>query len=293
MRLRDIKSIYHKELGDLYPKEEVDGIFNRVIDHYLNLQGFIVTLQPEFTLTKEEEQPLFEALSQLRQEMPVQYVLGQTYFMDMPLMVDPAVLIPRPETEELVAWIMADIRKYDGPVSILDIGTGSGNIAIAIKKNAPEMQVFALDKSEEALEVARQNGAMNKVEITWLHQDIEEEAPLAQVFDIVVANPPYVLESEKERMRNNVKTYEPAEALFVKDDDALRFYRAILERCREILCPGGCIYFEINEAKARDMEDLLRLYGYSEIQLKKDIFGKDRMIRAKSPQLSAWISKDK
>lgn len=283
MRLRDIKAIYHSELDPLYPKEEVDGIFNRVIDHYLDLKGFIVVLQPEYILTKQEEQPLFEALSQLGQEIPVQYVLGLEYFMDVPLQVDPSVLIPRPETEELVAWLLADLQSRDEPVSILDVGTGSGNIAIAIKKYAPEMQVFALDKSPASLEVARKNGELNEVSITWMQHDIEEEVPLGQTFDIVIANPPYVLESEREKMRKNVKAYEPSKALFVSDGEPLRFYRAILERCKNILRPGGSIYFEINETKAKEMEDLLQAYGYSEIQLKKDIFGKDRMVKAKSP----------
>lgn len=284
MRLRDIKAIYHSELDPLYSKEEVAGIFNRVIDHYLNLKGFIVVLQPEYTLTKEEEQPLFEALSQLRKEIPVQYVLGLEYFMDLPMKVDPSVLIPRPETGELVAWLLEDIRSGEEPVSILDIGTGSGNIAIAIKKNAPEMQVFALDKSPAALDIARKNAELNEVSITWMQHVIEDLASIGQIFDVVISNPPYVLDSEKKVMRNHVKQQEPADALFVSDDEPLRFYRDILEGCKTILKPEGYIYLEINEAKAKAIGHLLRGFGYSEIQVKKDIFGKDRMVKARSPK---------
>lgn len=283
MLLREIKSIYHNELGPIYPQEEVTAIFNRVIEHYLGLQGFVLAFQPEYVLTKEEEQPLFEALAQLKQEVPVQYVLGQTYFMDLPIQLNASVLIPRPETEELVAWLLEDLKALGDVVSILDIGTGSGNIAIAIKKNAPEIQVFGLDKSAEALEVAVKNAVLNEVAITWLHHDIEEEILFETPFDIVIANPPYVLESEKEGIRNNVKKHEPLQALFVVDEHALRYYSAILERCKKILRPEGWVYLEINEQKGAEMESLLQEYQYSDIQLKKDIFGKDRMIKAKAP----------
>ena len=284
MLLKEIKSIYHAELEPLYPKEEVTGLFHRVIEHYLGLQGFILTFLPQYTLTKKEEQPLFEALAQLKQEIPVQYVLGRTYFMDLPILVNTSVLIPRPETEELVAWVLSDLGGHGERLSVLDIGTGSGNIAIALKKKNPELDVYAVDQSSEALELARKNAVLNEVSINWIQHDITQQFYIDLSVDLLISNPPYVMESEKGVMRNNVKAHEPADALFVDDADPLEFYRAILERSKTILRPEGWIYFEINEQKGAEMEVLLKEYGYSEIQLKKDIFGKDRMIKAQAPK---------
>lgn len=283
MLLREIKNIYHEELDGLYPEEEVDSLFYRVIDHYLNLQGFILAFQPNYVLTKEEEQPVFEALAKLRQEIPLQYILGEAHFMGLSIHVDPSVLIPRPETEELVAWILEDMKEDKGAKSLLDVGTGSGNIAIAIKKTAPQTIVWGMDISEQALALAKKNGQVHDVEVVWIQHDITHSTKLEQVFEIVVSNPPYVLESEQELMRRNVKDHEPGSALFVPDHDPLYYYRAILEFNIENLAPAGRVYFEINEAMGDALTDLLMEYGYSEIQLKKDIFGKDRMIRAEAP----------
>jgi len=285
MLLREIKSIYIKELEPYYPKEEVEGIFNRVIEHYLGLRGFVLVFQPQYVLTKKEEQPLFEALTQLKQEIPLQYVLGQTYFMDLPIQVNASVLIPRPETEELVMWIISDLESADDLASILDVGTGSGNIAIALKKKIPTMQVYGLDNSPEALELAQKNSELNEVEIGWIQHDITEIVPFELTVDVVVSNPPYVLRSEMEDMRKNVKDHEPPEALFVENADPLQYYRAILKQCEHMLRPKGWVYFEINEQKGKEIKAMLHEFGYSEIQLKKDIFGKDRMIRAQAPKL--------
>lgn len=186
MLLKEIKDIFHKELGDIYPKEEVDSFFYACIEHYLKLERFILAIQPNLVLTKEEEQPLFEALSELKLETPLQYILGTAHFMDMELQVNENVLIPRPETEELVQWILEDsqVKKQfkldaersrsvistplnDRSLRILDIGTGSGCIAIALAKNLPSAQVYALDVSEKALEVAQKNAESNKVDVIF------------------------------------------------------------------------------------------------------------------------------
>ena len=283
MLLREIKNIYHGELDDMYPKDEVDSLFNRVIGHYLNLQGFILAFQPNYALTKEEEQPVFEALAQLRQEVPLQYILGETEFMGLRIHVDPSTLIPRPETEELVAWVLENLKENQEGKLILDIGTGSGNIAIAIKKKAARTVVWGMDISKKALELAKKNSQLNGVEVIWIQHDIMDTTRLEQVFDIIVSNPPYVLESEREIMRSNVKDHEPGSALFVPDDDPLRYYKAILDFNKTNLGKGGLVYFEINETMGDALTDLLLKYGYSEIQTKKDIFGKNRMIRATAP----------
>lgn len=299
MLLKEIKNIFHDELGKTYPKEEIDSFFYRCIEHYLKLERFILAIQPEFALTKEEEQPLFEALSQLKQERPLQYILGTAHFMDFELQVNGSVLIPRPETEELVQWILEDVasrksevrsRKpeagnmdfYPSPLTILDIGTGSGCIAIALAKHLPHAKVYALDVSERALEVARENARLNQVDITFLKNDIL--APELELdFDIIVSNPPYVRELEKEEMKNNVKDHEPSLALFVSDGDPLVFYRAIAQFGRTRLKEGGSLYLEINQYLGEETKALLNAHNFSEIELRKDILGNDRMLKAIVP----------
>ena len=291
MLLKEIKNIFHKELGKTYPKEEIDSFFYRCIEHYLKLERFVLAIQPEFTLTKEEEQPLFEALTQLKRERPLQYILGTAHFMDLELHVNEAVLIPRPETEELVQWILEEVGSRESEVgsfshlTILDIGTGSGCIAIALAKYLPDAKVYALDVSEKALEVARENARLNQVDVTFLKNDIlaaelELEFELKLEFDIIVSNPPYVRELEKEEMKNNVKDHEPSLALFVSDGDPLVFYRTIAHFSETHLKEGGSLYLEINQYLGEETKALLKAHNFSEIELRKDIFGNDRMLKA-------------
>lgn len=281
MLLKEIKNIYHKELGKIYPREEIDAFFYRGIEHYLKLERFVLAVRPHLTLTKEEEQPLFEALAQLKLEKPIQYILGTAHFMDLDLNVNENVLIPRPETEELVQWILDDcqVEHSRDPLKILDIGTGSGCIAIALAKHLPNVKVYALDVSEKALEVARGNAKMNEVDITFLKQDILKPA-LALEFDIIVSNPPYIRELEKESIKNNVKEHEPGTALFVPDEDPLLFYKAIAQFSKTHLKEEGGLYFEINQYLGKETKSLLKAHNFSEIELRKDIFGNDRMLKA-------------
>ncbi|WP_418498760.1 peptide chain release factor N(5)-glutamine methyltransferase [Flagellimonas sp.] len=293
MLLKEIKNIFHKELGQTYPKEEIDSFFYRCIEHYLKLERFVLAIQPELTLTKEEEQPLFEALTQLKRERPLQYILGTAHFMDLELHVNEAVLIPRPETEELVQWILEEVGSRESEVgsfshlTILDIGTGSGCIAIALAKYLPDAKVYALDVSEKALEVARENARLNQVDITFLKNDIlapELEPEFELKLDIIVSNPPYVRELEKEGMKNNVKDHEPSLALFVSDGDPLVFYSAIAQFGRTRLKEGGSLYLEINQYLGEETKALLKAHNFSEIELRKDIFGNDRMLKAIVPK---------
>ncbi|GLU44485.1 peptide chain release factor N(5)-glutamine methyltransferase [Allomuricauda sp. NBRC 101325] len=288
MLLREIKNIFHKELGEIYPKEEIDSFFYNCIEHYLKLERFILALQPEYVLTKEEEQPLFEALSQLKLQKPLQYILGTSHFMDLELGVNENVLIPRPETEELVQWILDAERSRsiistplnDQSIKILDIGTGSGCIAIALAKHLPNAKVYALDVSEEALKVAKENAKNNGVAVNFIQQDILAlELALELNFDIIVSNPPYVRDLEKEEIQNNVKDFEPHLALFVDDADPLIFYDAIAQFSKSHLVEKGSLYFEINQYLGEETSALLKAHNFSEIELRKDIFGNDRMLR--------------
>lgn len=278
MLLREIRNIYHLELDPMYSKEEVDSFFSLALEHYLGLDRFILALHPQLVISKEEEQPLFETLAALKQHVPIQYILGETLFMDIPIKVRKGVLIPRPETEELVRWILEDIPE-NSEDHCLDVGTGSGAIAIALKKYRPKMSMYALDNSKEAIEVTTKNALLQEVQLQLIEFDILGETTLHLDVDIVVSNPPYVRETERGSMELNVLDHEPHEALFVPNADPLRFYRAILEVCERILRKEGVIYFEFNEALGNEMRELLKEFRYSDIQLKKDIFDKPRMIK--------------
>ena len=204
MLLREIKNIYHLELDAIYPKDEVDSFFYLAIEHYLDLERFILAINPNLVVTKNDEQPLFEALSQLRLEKPIQYILGTTHFMDLEFKVNENVLIPRPETEELVRWIIDEFSCKNSEFRILDIGTGSGCIAISLAKTLKKAEVFGLDISDKALEVAKENAALNDVEVEFIKADILKTEFLEQKFDIIVSNPPYVRMLEKININSNV-----------------------------------------------------------------------------------------
>tara|TARA_R110001606_G_scaffold204818_2_gene352681 strand:+ start:1564 stop:2436 length:873 start_codon:yes stop_codon:yes gene_type:complete len=281
MLLKEIKNIYHIELDHPFPKEEVDSFFYLVIDHYLGLERFVLALQPNIVVSKGNEDPLFYALSQLKQERPIQYILGKAHFCELEFRVDENVLIPRPETEELVYWILGEVQtKYSREeVKILDIGTGSGCIAISLAKNLPNAKVYALDISKKALQMAEQNALDNEVEIVFLEADILSIEGFKDKFDVIVSNPPYVRELEKLEMKNNVVEHEPGLALFVSDGDPLIFYKKITSFALGHLRKSGILFFEINQYLGEEMKQLLRAENFSEIELRKDMFGNDRMLK--------------
>ncbi|MEO8796210.1 MAG: peptide chain release factor N(5)-glutamine methyltransferase, partial [Daejeonella sp.] len=230
------------------------------------------------------ETSLISILDELKTGKPLQYILGETEFYDLPFKVNPSVLIPRPETEELVDWIIKDLlsRKQTKP-EILDIGTGSGCIPIALKKNIPEAKVSAIDISGAALETAIKNSVLNKVEVKFhLHDILNTESGFFNdsEFDIVVSNPPYVTLSEKNLMHQNVLEHEPHLALFVDDNDPLIFYKAITKFASAHLKKDGVLYLEINENLGGETVSLLKGFGFKNVELRKDLPGKDRMIRA-------------
>jgi len=286
MLLKEIKLIFHKELDSFYPKEEVTSFFQLLIAHYFDMERFVLAIQPEMVISKEQETPLFEALSKLKLHEPIQHIIGSTHFMDMNFKVNKNVLVPRPETEELVRWMIDEIQgtKYEvqnEKLRILDIGTGSGCIAISLAKNLPEAKVYALDVSSDALEVAKKNAHLNDVNITFLNQDILELESLEERFDIIVSNPPYVRELEKTEMHTNVLEHEPDLALYVSNDNPLVFYKAITDFAVKNLTKGGALFFEINQYLGKETKQLLIDHNFSEIELRKDMFGNDRMLKGK------------
>jgi len=281
MLLKEIKKVFHTELDAIYGKEEVSSFFYLLIEHYLGLERFILAVQPELIITKEEGSPLFEALSKLKLQVPIQYIIGKTHFMDLDFVVNKNVLIPRPETEELVRWVLDDFSTVKSDLKILDIGTGSGCIAVSLAKNLPNAKVYAIDVSEEALAVAKETAKLNGVEIYFINADILEVNDLDDKFDIIVSNPPYVRMLEKQEMKNNVLDNEPELALFVADDNPLIFYKKIIELAAKNLIDKGVLYFEINQYLGKETQSLLEATNFSEIELRKDFFGNDRMLKGK------------
>jgi release factor glutamine methyltransferase len=223
---------------------------------------------------------LHKAIKKLKDHMPVQYITGVTGFRNLVLEVNPDVLIPRPETEELVQWIIDDMGDKGGGLRRLwDIGTGSGAIALSLAIEVSHSQVWASDISERALAVARKNAADNALAVQFLRHDIlKDPLPGAQKFDVIVSNPPYVRESEKNLMQPNVLQYEPHLALFVPDTDPLLYYRAVAKTAGEALSEGGKLYVEINEALGKDTVELFQSAGFRDVVLKKDLHGKDRFV---------------
>ncbi len=273
-------SIQHikDELKDLYPAEEIDGFIRIIIDHVLGLSFTEMILQKERILKEEEREIIRKITARLEKHEPIQYILGETDFFDLKLTVMPGVLIPRPETEELVDWIIHSGIPAD--VRVLDIGTGSGCIPLAIKKRMPNAYVLGVDVSEKALKTARANAERNRLCVCFKQTDILNwNKQQWGVFDVIVSNPPYVRESEKTQMRANVLNYEPERALFVQDCDPLLFYRIIAGFAKLYLRDNGFLFFEINENLGKETKALLAKKGFKNIELRKDIEGKERMIR--------------
>ena len=285
MLLREIKNIYHSELDAIYGKEEVNSFFYLLIEHYFDLERFILAIQPELVIDKEQETIIFQALSELKLEKPIQHIIGTTHFMDLDFKVNEHVLIPRPETEELVRWILDDHKNIAKILTILDMGTGSGCIPISLDKNLTDAKVFGLDISTDALKVAEENNALLNSDVKFYEADIlsldaeTSTKELNQKFDIIISNPPYVRELEKAEMQNNVIDYEPGLALFVPDEDPLKFYRAVVNFAADHLNENGYLYLEINQYLGEETKQLLKESNFKTIELRKDMFGNDRMIK--------------
>lgn len=281
MQLKKIQHAFHDSLDAIYGKEDVDHFFFLLSETYFNVKRIDLAMNPNLTI--EDSKPMFDALTLLEQQKPIQYIVGETEFFGLPFKVNNNVLIPRPETEELVSWVLdchSGRSDKSRQINVLDIGTGSGCIAIALAKNLPNASVYALDVSEKALEVAGVNAELNTVDVTLIQKDIlSKNTALSQKFDVIVSNPPYVRVQEKSMMKPNVLNNEPHLALFVEDQNPLQFYKAISAFAKTALKEDGTLYFEINEFLGEETVDLLKQNGYNNIELKQDIFGKDRMVK--------------
>lgn len=273
-RVKDIQDV----LTEVYCICEANALIRIMMENITGMQYSPFFLD-EYQLTSEQDAKIKQIVERLLKQEPIQHILGVTEFYDLQIQVSKNVLIPRPETEELVEWIISNNKGKE--LNILDIGTGSGAIAIALKKHLSQAKVEAWDISDKALDIAKLNAKNNNVEVVFKQVDVLSEISLEEKYDIIVSNPPYVLESEKSQMEKNVLTYEPHLALFVPNDKPLLFYDRIAFIGQKLLNPEGQLYFEINRAFGEQTKTMLEeKYKYNSVELKKDISSNDRMILA-------------
>jgi len=285
MTLQNFRIFFNSELSTIYPKTEIDSFFFLLIEVKLNLQRIDTVLKPDFLIDESILSELKNIVKRLQKEEPIQYILGETEFYSLPFLVDENTLIPRPETEELVEWVINEIQEIrsknqDNKLNILDVGTGTGCIPISLAKNLNNVSISAIDVSLEALKKAKQNAILNKVDITFLEIDILKAKELPKKYDFIISNPPYVRELEKIEINNNVLQNEPHLALFVDDENPLIFYKKIADLAKQDLTKNGLLFFEINQYLGKETVDMLHQKGFKNIELKKDFSGNDRMIKA-------------
>jgi release factor glutamine methyltransferase len=292
MTIKQHRAHFNKSLKHLYPTSEIDSFFFLILEEYMGLKRIDIVLKSDFLIDKKSLNLMQIATKQLEQEIPIQYIIGKTEFFGLPFHVNKEVLIPRPETEELVEQVLKKVSLIktcnssknetikEKQLKVLDIGTGSGCIAISLKKQLPSSEVSALDVSNKALRVAKKNAFLNNVDINFVHQDILKTNDLDKLYDVIISNPPYVRELEKKEIKNNVLNNEPHLALFVDNKNPLLFYNKIAELAKKFLTKNGQLHLEINQYLGKETIKLLAEKGFKNIQLKKDIFGNDRIITA-------------
>ncbi len=294
MLFKSYKTNFINEVAPFFDESEAKSFFYIILEKLHKLKRIDLALQPNLELSESDLEIWEVIVAELKTQKPIQYIFGETEFYGLPFLVNENTLIPRPETEELVELIIKDICNNNelrqaqsgncAKISILDIGTGSGCIAISLAKNIENTQVFAIDVSEKALKIAKKNARINEVEVNFICENILETVLLSAVegfpacFDIIVSNPPYVRNLEKVEIAANVLAFEPHLALFVEDSDALLFYRKIAQLAKESLSENGRLYFEINQYLGIETVELLQNFGFQDIILKKDIYGNNRMI---------------
>jgi release factor glutamine methyltransferase len=297
MKCGEAEAALARRLETLHPQSESVAIAGLALEHITGFDRTARAQRRNEELTPAQEALLATVTDRLLQEEPIQYISASAWFYNLKLYVDRSVLIPRPETEELVDWIIRDVLEAGLPVfqktdtgadvtsllKILDVGTGSGCIALSLKNKMPRAEVWGCDVSEEALNVARRNGSDNNIRVDFQGVDFLDAAQqrLLPSVDILVSNPPYIPQRDKASMQANVLRYEPHGALFVPDEDALVFYRALARFGHKRLHEGGCVYLEIHEDLGNAVSDLFKSEGYTQVEIRKDMQGKDRMVRVK------------
>jgi release factor glutamine methyltransferase len=285
MDIRELRRKAMAELEVIYGEKEAGNLIYILLEWLTGYSKTSLALNPDIELGIAESNILLEKIEELKQQKPVQYITGQAWFCGLEFKVNEQVLIPRPETEELVDWVVRDHRERPG-LRVLDIGTGSGCIAVVLGKSLQEPVIMAVDKSPAAIALAVRNAFLHGAEVNFMQLDVldpESHKGLGK-FDVIVSNPPYVRLSEKDVMKPNVLDHEPHQALFVPDEDPLIFYRAIARIAGNDLYPGGMVYVEINEGLGEETVQLFRRAGFAEVELRMDIHGKDRMVRSVNPK---------
>jgi release factor glutamine methyltransferase len=274
--LGELRKFFHKELKDAYPEGEITALFTLAAETYLGWSRTRIAAGSKERINQSDLLKLYDCAKALARHLPIQYILGEAWFMDLRFKVTPSVLIPRPETEELVRLVLK--KTGTNGVTVLDIGTGSGCIPISLKKNRPSWKVLACDVSGEALQVAGDNGRLNEAEIGFFRCDILSEN-IGGVFDVVISNPPYIREDEKNSLSPNVLGNEPSLALFVPGSDPILFYRKIIDICKEHLAGKGHLFFELNPLTASEVLGLAESTAlFSSLELVTDMSGKERFL---------------
>ncbi len=291
-KIKDVVRFFREELHGLYDEAEIETFVAFCFADFINVKRFEISLKANDTISESELLKFNFAVKELKKHKPIQHILGKADFYGLKFIVNNHVLIPRPETEELVQLVVDDfnlrngsplLRRGAGGEAILDIGAGSGCIAITLKKNIPDSSVYAIDVSEDALMIAEQNAELNNVNINFVKHNIFSsvlaDELFKETFDMIVSNPPYITELERKQMSANVLDYEPHLALFVPDNDPLVFYKAIANFAIKHLKPQGKLYLEINEYFGEETKELLEKKGFKDVVLIKDINGKNRILR--------------
>ena len=280
MQLIEYRNHFYKELKTVYSLTEIQSFLKRLIQSYFEWDPTFIAIHPDYALNQSETAQLDFALLELKKNNPIQYILNEAFFMGHSFYVDESVLIPRPETEELVSWMLSDFSLSKDKLKVLDIGTGSGCIPIALAKENPNLNITAIDVSPLAIEVAKKNAKRHKVDVHFSQRDIIILSNWEQSLDVIVSNPPYIKLEEKNEMLSNVLDYEPHLALFTPEDDSLFFYKKITAFAEINLKTRGVLYFEINPKCEEALKKMISSYSFKDIVVGNDIFGKNRMLKA-------------
>ena len=280
MLLSEFRIYFRKILSEFYSNREIDTFFKILIDFYFDWKATFIGLNPNYVLDSNQLKKLKFALAELELGKPIQYVTNQAFFLNNDFYVNDSVLIPRPETEELVKWVLDDINEYKiKSPHLMDIGTGSGCIAISLAKANREIKLTAIDLSKEALIIAKKNASKHKVKIDFVQEDIQSLSHINRTFDIIVSNPPYIHPDEKKDILPNVLNHEPHMAVFTPNNDPIYFYRLIINFASKVLKSLGGLYLEINPKFLELLKSNFSSRNFSEVEVRNDIFGKPRMLK--------------